>query len=96
MRKMKSNNLPTGMILREISLAKSNLIPLEDFKALYDGDATMLKVAEVFRDYEEENRKRLLLDFDDLLVETCQLLKKKPNARIHSVQLVIRYTLWKC
>ena len=81
MRKMKINNLPTGMILREISLAKSNLIPLEDFKALYEGDATMLKVAEVFQDYEQEKRKRLLLDFDDLLVETCQLLKKKPKVR---------------
>ena len=81
MRKMKINNLPIGMILREISLAKSNLIQADEFQTLYEGDLTMLKVTEVFREYEQEKRKRLLMDFDDLLVETYQLLKKETSVR---------------
>ena len=81
MRKMKINNLPVGMILREISLAKSNLIQADEFHTLYEGDSTMLMVAEVFREYEQEKKKRLLMDFDDLLVETYRLLKKKDQVR---------------
>ena len=81
MRKMKINNLPVGMILREISLAKSNLIQADEFQTLYEGDSTMLMVAEVFREYEQEKKKRLLMDFDDLLVETYRLLKKKDQVR---------------
>jgi len=81
MRKMKINNLPTGMILREISLAKSNLISSDEFHSLYEGDQTMLKVADVFRAYEEEKKKRLFMDFDDLLFETYQLLKHNPEVR---------------
>ena len=81
MRKMKINNLPVGMILREISLAKSNLIQADEFHTLYEGDSTMLIVAEVFREYEQEKKKRLLMDFDDLLVETYRLLKKKDQVR---------------
>ena len=81
MRKKKINNLPVGMILREISLAKSNLIQVDEIQALHEGDATMFKVAEVFKEYEQEKRKRLLMDFDDLLVETYQLLKKENQVR---------------
>ena len=81
MRKKKINNLPVGMILREISLAKSNLIQADEFHTLYEGDSTMLMVAEVFREYEQEKKKRLLMDFDDLLVETYRLLKKKDQVR---------------
>jgi len=81
MRKMKINNLPTGMILREISLAKSNLITVDEFEALYEGDQAMLKVANVFRVYEEEKKKRLFMDFDDLLFETYQLLKNDSDVR---------------
>ena len=81
MRKMKINNLPIGMILREISLAKSNLIQADEFQTLYEGDSTMLKVTEVFRKYEQEKQKRLLMDFDDLLVETHRLLKRETSVR---------------
>jgi DNA helicase-2/ATP-dependent DNA helicase PcrA len=62
-------DLSTGMVLSEISLAKNNLISVSEFKDLYEGDKTMQKVAEVYEAYDAEKGKRMLMDFDDLLVE---------------------------
>jgi len=74
-------NLPAGMILREISLAKSNLIDLEESRILYQGDKTMQKIVQVRQAYEEEKEKHMCLDFDDLLIEALDLLKSDPAAR---------------
>ena len=74
-------NLSTGMVLREISLAKNNLVSLNDFKSIYEGDETMMKIAEVFRDYEKQKEKRLFMDFDDLLEETYDMLKNDSEVR---------------
>ena len=81
MKKCKVKNLPTGMILREISLAKSNLIDVEEFQLLYQGDPTMQKIAQVCSAYEEEKEKSLYLDFDDLLIQTLDLLKNNQATR---------------
>jgi DNA helicase-2/ATP-dependent DNA helicase PcrA len=69
------------MVLREISLAKNNLIDVEEFRALYEGDKTMLKVADVYEAYDLDKGKRLLMDFDDLLVEAHHLLAKNEAVR---------------
>ena len=74
-------NLPTGMILREISLAKNNLVPLDEFELLYEGDKTMMLIADVFREYEQGKKKRLLMDFDDLLTTTHDILKNNSEIR---------------
>ena len=42
------------MVLREISLAKNNLITISEFRDLYTGDKTMLKVADVFELYDRQ------------------------------------------
>ena len=81
LKKAKVKNLPSGMILREISLAKSNLIDVEEFKTLYQGDQTMQKIAQVMEFYEAEKQKKMLLDFDDLLVKTLDLLKNNQDVR---------------
>ena len=57
LKKLKIRNIPSGMVLREIGLAKNNLITIEDFKALYDGDETMLKIADVYHEYENDKQK---------------------------------------
>ncbi|WP_035218565.1 ATP-dependent helicase [Desulfatibacillum aliphaticivorans] len=75
MSKAKVKNLPTGMILREISLAKSNLVSVEEFGALYEGDETMQSIAKVYAAYDLEKQKKGILDFDDLLTETYRLLE---------------------
>ena len=37
MKRLRVKELTTGMVLREISLAKNNLIDVEEFRALYEG-----------------------------------------------------------
>ena len=90
--KKKRLNLSTGMILREISLAKNNLVPLNEFKSIYEGDETMMQIAVVFRDYEGEKRKRLFMDFDDLLEETYDMLKNDQDVR-HKYREKFRHIL---
>src|SRR5512147_700420 len=51
MKRLKAKELTTGMVLREISLAKNNLINVVEFRALYEGDKTMLKVADIYELY---------------------------------------------
>jgi DNA helicase-2/ATP-dependent DNA helicase PcrA len=81
MKRLRVKELPTGMVLREISLAKNNLIDVEEFRALYEGDKTMLKVADIYEAYDLDKGKRLLMDFDDLLVEAHHLLAKNEAVR---------------
>ena len=81
MKRLRVKELTTGMVLREISLAKNNLIDVEEFRALYDGDKTMQKVADIYEAYDLEKQKRLLLDFDDLLLETYRLLNENELVR---------------
>jgi DNA helicase-2/ATP-dependent DNA helicase PcrA len=81
MKRLKVKELTTGMVLREIALAKNNLIDVEEFRALYEGDTTMLKVADIYELYDLEKQDRLLLDFDDLLVETHRLLTENEVVR---------------
>jgi len=81
MKKLKIKDLSIGMILREISLAKNNLISVEEFRDLYEGDKTMQKVADVYEGYDQTKEKKMLMDFDDLLVETYRLLSEDGQAR---------------
>ncbi|MGB2690125.1 MAG: UvrD-helicase domain-containing protein [Desulfobacterales bacterium] len=81
MKKLKIKDVSMGMALREISLSKNNLITVDEFKELYVGDKTMLKIADVYQAYDHEKSKKMLYDFDDLLVETYQLLKEKMTVR---------------
>lgn len=79
--KRKRLDLSVGTLLREISLAKNNLIDVEEFKSLYESDKTMVKVANIYESYEKEKSKKYLLDFDDLLLETYFLLNENDAIR---------------
>ena len=81
MKRLKVKDLSIGMILREISLAKSNLITSDEFRLLYEGDKSMQKVADIYESYDREKSKKLFFDFDDLLVETHRLLSEDDNVR---------------
>ena len=74
MKHKRLKDLSIGMIISEISLAKNNLIDVDEFRVLYEGDKTMLKVADIYESYDREKKKKFLLDFDDLLIETYHLL----------------------
>ena len=81
MKKLKVKDLSTGMVLREISLAKNNLIFVDEFRSLYEGDKTMQKVADIYETYDREKQKKLFLDFDDLLIESYRLLSENDEVR---------------
>lgn len=74
MKHKRIKDLSVGTVLREISLAKNNMITVEEFRSLYDHDKTMLKVADIYESYDREKHKKYLMDFDDLLIETYTLL----------------------
>lgn len=81
MKRLRVKDLSIGMVLREISLAKNNLIEVEEFRALYEGDKSMLKVGDIYDAYDLEKSKKFLLDFDDLLVESYRLLNDNGEIR---------------
>ena len=81
MNQLKIKDLSVGMILSEIALAKNNLISAEEFQDLYEGDLTMLKIAEIYQEYEEAKAKKMLMDFEDLLIETYNLLSNDRDIR---------------
>jgi DNA helicase II / ATP-dependent DNA helicase PcrA len=81
MKSLKYKDLAIGMVIREISLAKNNLITIAEFRDLYAGDKTMLKVADVFELYDRRKASKMLMDFDDLLVGAYQLLKTDDTVR---------------
>ena len=78
-KKLRLKSLSVGLVLKEISLAKNNLIPVEEFFELYDGDKAMIQVAEVFQNYEEAKEKAMFKDFDDLLLDAYDLLANNPK-----------------
>ena len=80
MRKYKMTVSP-GTILKEINLAKNNLITPEVMKDLYPGDFQMQKISAIYDAYEKEKQKKFLMDFNDLLWEACRLLRNRPEIR---------------
>jgi DNA helicase-2/ATP-dependent DNA helicase PcrA len=86
LKQLKAKSLSVGSVLQQISLAKSNLISADEFRSLYEGDKTMLKVADAYELYDAQKKKKLLLDFDDLLLETYRLLNQHEEIRSRYVE----------
>ncbi|WP_319406280.1 ATP-dependent helicase [uncultured Desulfosarcina sp.] len=81
MKRLRVKDLTIGTVLREISLAKNNIIDPEEFKALFEGDKTMTQIADIYQAYDEAKVNKMLLDFDDLLLETYYLLRENQDIR---------------
>lgn len=81
MKGMRVKDLTVGTVLREISLAKNNIIDPAEFRALFDGDKTMLRIADIYQAYDDAKDQKLLLDFDDLLLEAFYLLRDNEEVR---------------
>jgi len=91
-KKLRYRELSTGAVLQEISLCKNNLISASEMKVLYEGDSTMQKMATVYETYESEKKKKMLMDFDDLLFETYLLLYNNEDIR-YKYQQTYRHLL---
>lgn len=81
MKQLKIKDLSVGTVLREIALAKNNLINVQEFRDLFGGDKTMGKIADIYERYEELKEKKMLLDFEDLLVRSYELLDGNEELR---------------
>jgi len=81
MKQLKVKDLTVGTVLREISLAKNNLIFIDEFRELFVGDKTMLKIADIYERYDDLKFKKLLLDFDDLLIQSYILLRDNEKVK---------------
>ena len=81
MKRLRVKDLTVGTVLREISLAKNNIIDPYEFWALFDGDKTMMQIADIYQAYDEAKVTKMLLDFDDLLLETYYLLRDNEGTR---------------
>ncbi|MHB9029766.1 MAG: UvrD-helicase domain-containing protein, partial [Candidatus Latescibacterota bacterium] len=73
--------LPAGSILREISLARGNLLSPGEFRILHENNPDMRRIALIMDIYQREKAKKRMLDFDDLLWETFRILRERPEVR---------------
>jgi len=81
MKRLRVNNLTVGTMLREISLAKNNIIDPMEFRTLFEGDKTMIQIADIYQTYQDAKDNKMLLDFDDLLLEAYYLLRDNDEVR---------------
>lgn len=63
-------------LLREVGMVKNGLCHLKDFHSKY---LTQDEFAEVFRSYEHQKKELKKFDFDDMLVQSYALFRKKPE-----------------
>ena len=63
-------------IAGEISNIKNNRIPLTEYQSMNCDEETFVRI---YQAYEEERKKRRKVDFDDMLVLTYELFRKRPD-----------------
>lgn len=79
-------------LLSTISHAKDKLITPEEFRLEAGGDFALLKLAQVYEEYEKQLRANNALDFDDLLVKTVQLFQTQADV-LESYQERFQYIM---
>ena len=81
MKKLKIKHIPTGLVLSEINLSKSNMISIDEFKAIHTDNDMMSNIGEVYASYETSKQRKFLKDFNDLLLDTFNLLSEDDEVR---------------
>jgi DNA helicase II / ATP-dependent DNA helicase PcrA len=79
--KRKIKDLSVGMALSEIRLAKNNCFTASEYAELAGDDPMMTRIGLVFETYEAEKGKKLMLDFEDLLIEACCLFRENKETK---------------
>ena len=77
------SSLSYKTIISEISKAKDSLILPEDYLKNAGKDARMVRIAQVYKMYQDEMKKANAMDFDDIIVNTVMLLEKYSDVREH-------------
>ncbi len=66
-------------ILSVISTAKNEMLSPDQFRRQNEGSLGMRKMADAYKEYQEQLKKNNALDFDDLLVLTVKLFQENPD-----------------
>lgn len=67
------------MLLSRISAAKDELVTPDDMYTRANNDYTQMRIAEVYRVYEERLKKNNAVDFDDIINLTVELFEKNDD-----------------
>lgn len=67
------------MLLSRISAAKDELVTPDEMYTRANNDYTQMRVAEVYREYEERLKKNNAVDFDDIINLTVELFEKNDD-----------------
>ena len=72
-----------SVVLHHISTAKNNMIDADAFYQQSVGDYRMMKIAEIYAEYQKQLKENNALDFDDLLIKTVELFKTDAQVLEH-------------
>ena len=75
------SSLSYKTIISEISKAKDSLISPDGYMQNAGKDARMVRIAQVYKMYQDEMKKANAMDFDDIIVNTVNLLEKYSDVR---------------
>ncbi len=76
--------LPVKTVMNAISRAKDSLLTADRYRAqLVGGDFIAQKIADVYDSYEKHLKQSNALDFDDLILQTVELLRNHGDVRLY-------------
>lgn len=78
--------------LSAISSAKDDLLSPDEFERESGADYKSRKMAEIYREYQKRLKSNNALDFDDLIVLTCELFRTCPDV-LHLYRQRFRYIM---
>ncbi len=81
---------PVKVVANIISDAKNRLLTPEMFEAEAGNDFRLKKIAAIYRQYQNSMSKSNVLDFDDIIMKTVELLEKFEDVR-HYYQSKFKY-----
>lgn len=67
------------VVMKYISASKDNLVSPEQFCKEASGDYRMMRIGDIYTEYQAQLKKNNALDFDDLIVKTVELFRKEPE-----------------
>ena len=79
--KIDEKKLPIKYVMNEISRAKDKLMTPEDYKEYAQKDAKYVLVAQAYELYQKRLMDSNLLDFDDIIFKTVELLRENDDVR---------------
>lgn len=76
-------DMPEKMVLRQISSAKDELMGPDEFARSNRDDFYMMKIVDIYREYQSALKRNGMMDFDDLIVNTVRLFREFPEVLQH-------------